>query len=199
MGLLRAPCPPRTCPSCERWQVLASLSPRVSVQIRWQGTQGVVHAWHQEPGLVGLLLPLLVAQAEALPEVTQEVRAGVGLQPGAPGFGEHPLGARFAECPLCAGRGPGSRSRVCPCVSVCRRPCACFVFHGKNKTNTRQTQSAFRHLPEPWKPVIPLDRKGFRLDFMSTSRGCQPPRAGREQSPPQKGVTGDPERTAHLP
>lgn len=125
--------------------------------------------------------------------------------PGPPGsLSTHCVpGSLSAHCVL--GSAPGSRSLVCPCVSVCRRPCACFVFRGKNKTNPRQTQSAFRHLPEPWKPVIPLDRKDFRLDLMSMSRGGQPLRAGREQSPPQEGVSGDPERTAqrwahtHLP
>lgn len=84
------------------------------------------------------------------------------------------------------------------CVSAYVPVCLfCFVFPGK-KTNPRQTQPAFRHLPGPWKPVIPLDRKDFRLDFVSMFRICQLLRAEREQTPVQKGVSGDSERTARL-
>lgn len=65
----------------------------------------------------------------------------------------------------------------------------CFVFRGK-KTNPRHTLPAFRHLPEPWKPGIPLDRKGFRLDLTSVSRGCQILRARRAESAAERGGRG---------
>lgn len=85
---------------------------------------------------------------------------------------------------------------VCQCICLC----ACFVlfcFPWK-ESKPKAIQPAFRHLPGLWKPVIPLDRKDFRLDLMSTFRVCQLLRAEREQRPLQKGVSGDSERMARL-
>lgn len=75
-----------------------------------------------------------------------------------------------------------------PLCVVCMHPYLfCFVFRGK-KTNPRQTQPAFRHL-QPWRPVIPLDRKDFRLDLMSMSRGSRRwLRAERAESTAERGV-----------
>lgn len=110
------------------------------MQIRWPREHKV---WcmlgTQEPEVVDLLFSLLVAQAEAFPEITQEVRVGVGLQPRTPGLIEHPMCARFTVPTVCWAEAPGSSSPVCPCVSVCRGPCACFIFRGKQnkpKANT---------------------------------------------------------------
>lgn len=85
----------------------------------------------------------------------------------------------------------------CVSVSACVLVLFCFVFRGR-KTNPGQIPPAFQHLPGLWKPVIPLDRKDFRLDLVSMFRVCQLLRAEREQSPLQKGVSGDSERTARL-
>ena len=75
-----------------------------------------------------------------------------------------------------------------PCVSCARA--RCFALFSVERKHPRQAQPAFRHLLEPWKPVIPLDRKDFRLDLMSTSRSSWRLRVERAESTAERGVSG---------
>lgn len=98
----------------------------------------------REPGAVDLLLPLLVAQAEeALPEITQEVRGGVGLPPGTPGLTEHPLCAWFAECPLCAGLRPQVHARSSALACQCAGAPVLVLFSVEKKTKPKANSLHF--------------------------------------------------------
>lgn len=98
----------------------------------------------------------------------------------------------LTKCPLCPGAEASRLTLViCPCVSM-RMPHVSVLFcfpckENKPKANTACVSTS----PEPWKPVIPLDRKDFRLNSVSTSRGSWLLRAWeRAESTAERGVGG---------